>query len=176
MNNEISYRPDLPDFGVYLAWPAPGLGWVHPDDVGLAERWIPSPRVFERCRFDGEYYHLRYGEATIRVRPTMWTGVSEIDVQVGDQVELLSQFGRQDPCVAWVEDIHCLRAEGQIQYWLRRGQMTLPQSFQRSDFRPIALRHHLRTGYYIHQPPRFFPPADLELLKVESLSPSSEIS
>ncbi len=87
-------------------------------------------------------------------------------MQVGDRVELLSHFGQKDPGIAVIEEIHCGRAEGQIEYWLRHREMTLPQSFSRSDFRPLMLRHHLRTGYYIHQPPRFFPPADLELLKV----------
>ena len=169
MTTEVAYRPDLPDFGVYLHWPAAGLDWIHPDDISLAERWIPSPRVFQRVHYDGTYYHLEYGPSRLRVRPTMWTSVPRIDVQVGDQVELLSHFGQKDPCVATIEDIYCQRAEGQVEFWLRRGQMTLPQSFCRSDFRPLALRHHLRTGYYIHQPPRFFPPADLELLKVDSL-------
>lgn len=167
METPIAYRPDLPDYGMYLCWPMPGMEWVHPEDRELAERWIPSPRVFHRFLFDGTYYHLRYGAAVLRVRPTMWTSATDIDVSVGDRVELLSHFGQKDPCVATVEQMLCRRAEGQIEYWLRRGEMTLPQSFCRSDFRLLTLRHHLRTGYYIHQPPRFFPPADLELLKVD---------
>lgn len=167
MNTEVAYRPDLPDFGMYLHWPMPGVDWIHPDDIGLAEGLIPGPRVFQRFHFDGVYYHLQYGSSVLRVRPSMWTRAVDIDVAVGDRVELFSHFGQQDPCVATIEEIHCHRAEGHVEYWLRRREMTLPQSFCRSDFRPLALRHHLRTGYYIHQPPRFFPPADLELLKVD---------
>lgn len=167
MNNEVAYRPDLPDFGAYLRWPEPGLDWVHPEDLVLAEQWIPSPRVYRRFHYDGIYYHLAYGDDVLRVRPSLWTSVSAIDVAVGDRVELFSHFGQKDACVATIQDIHCLRAEGEVEYWLRRGQMTLTQSFCRSDFRPLKLRYHLRTGYYIHQPPRFFPPADLELLKVD---------
>lgn len=171
MSTEVVYRPDMPDYGVYLHWPMPGRDWIHPDDVDLAERWIPSPRVFQRFQYDGSYYHLRYGAETLRVLPTMWTTVSKVDVEVGDKIELLSHFGQKDPCVATIVDIFCPRAEGQIEFWLRRGEMTLPQSFARHDFRPLTLRHHLRTGYYIHQPPRFFPPADLELLKVDLSTP-----
>ncbi len=144
-----------------------GNRWIHPDDIQLAERLIPSRRVFCRADYDGLYYHLHYGDIVLRVQPTMWTAVGKIDVQVGDRVELLSQFGTKDPCIATVEDIHCDRAEGEVQYWLRKSEMTLPQAFVRSDFRLLTLRHHLRSGYYIHQPPRFFPPVDLELLKVE---------
>ena len=174
MSVEVAYRPDLPDFGVYLSWPMPGKDWIHPDDWPLAERWIPSSRVFQRVAYDGTWYHLLYGSQKLRVRPSMWTAVPAVDVQVGDQVELLSRFGQQDACVAWIDGITCSRADGPIDFWLRRGEMTLPQSFCRSDFRPLSLRHRLRTGYYIHQPPKFFPPADLELLKFDSLSPQIE--
>ncbi len=115
-------RPDLPDYGVYLQWPTQGVDWIHPDDVALAQRLIPSPRVFQRFLFDGQYYHLRYGTETLRVLPSMWTSVGRIDVQVGDRVELLSHFGQKDPGIAVIEEIHCGRAEGQIEYWLRHAR------------------------------------------------------
>jgi hypothetical protein len=166
---EVAYRPDLPDYGMYLQWPLAGTAWIHPEDVELAERWIPGPRVFRRFHYDGQYYHLQYGNQVMRLMPSMWTAAPKIDVQVGDQVELLSHFGQQDPGLATIQDIHCRRAEGQVEFWLRRGEMTLPQSFGRSDFRPITLRHHLRVGYYIHQPPKFFPPVDLEYLVLDEI-------
>ncbi len=114
MSIEVAYRPDLPDFGVYLHWPAAGLDWIHPDDLPVAERWIPSPRVFRRFHYDGNYYHLQYGDSTLRVQPTMWTSVPRIDVQVGDQVELLSQFGQKDPCIATIEDSSVQGRKGKL--------------------------------------------------------------
>ena len=60
--------PDMPDCGVYLAWPDDGTQWIHPDDIELATQWIPSNRVLRRHSYDGEYYRLQYGEQKIRVK------------------------------------------------------------------------------------------------------------
>jgi hypothetical protein len=165
-----SYRPDLPDFGVYIHWPAPGFSWIHPHDIALAAQLIPSRRVFQRVRFDDTYYHLRYGRKLIRVRPTLWTRMPMTDVLVGDRIELSSQFGRNDPGLACVVDVLANRQRDGFEYVLRRGEMVLPKSFRRDEFRLLSVRHRLRSGYYAHPAAQYSPPADLERLDVGDLS------
>lgn len=170
MAGQRFYRPDLPDFGVYAHWPAPGVSWIHPDDVSRVLNLIPSHRVFERVRFDGCYYHLRYGQHRLRVRPTMWTRVPNLDVRVGDQIELLSDLGRFEPGIARVVEVFANFRSGDFEFVARRGNMILPQRLRRENFRTLSVRHRLRSGYTIHQLPKFVPPADLELLDVGDLS------
>lgn len=164
-----SYRPDLPDFGVFAHWPATGIAWIHPHDIGTALRLIPSQRVFERLRFDGSYYHLRYGQHRLRVRPCLWTLVPVIDVRVGDRIELLSHFGRFEPGIATVSEVLANFNRGGLEFVARRGNMLLPQRLNRDQFRVLAPRHRLRSGHLTHQPPKFCPPADIELLNVGDL-------
>lgn len=166
---EVAYRPDMPDFGAYLIWPSTGVDWIHPDDLKLAERLIPSQRVFRRVKFDGLYYHLEYGPIQLRVKPTMWTGLPRCDALVGDRVELISHFGQYDPGIATIVDVHCNRAGDRLEFRLRRNEMTLPTVFSRSHFRVLSPRFLLRVGYYMHEPPAFSPPPDLDWLNVGEL-------
>lgn len=165
-----SYRPALPDFGVYTHWPSAGFSWIHPHDIALAGRLIPSRRVFQRVRFDDTYYHLRYGRKQIRVRPTLWTLMPPADVHVGDQVELRCNFQRNEPGLASVVEVLANRQLDGFDFILRRGQMILPRSFTRSDFHLLSVRHHLRSGYYEHPVAKYSPPVDLEKLDVGDLS------
>ncbi len=169
MSNVISYRPDLPDFGAYLFWPSDGVSWIHPHDIAVARQLLPSRRVFQRVRYDETYYHLHYGHHRIRVRPTMWTQLPACDVQVGDQVELLSLLGQEEPGIATVAEILANRGATGFEFRLRRTRMVLPKIFVREQFRLIRNRHRLRVGYYTHQSPRFVPPQDIELLNVGEL-------
>ena len=169
MLQDSSYRPALPDFGVYTHWPVQGCGWIHPHDIGTALRLIPSRRVFERLRFDGSYYYLRYGNHRLRVRPSMWLRVPEVDVRVGDRVELLSGFGRFDPGIATVTEVLFNSSRQSFEFVMRRGAMVLPQRLGREQFRLLSRRYRLRSSHVSQQPPRFCPPADIELLNVGDL-------
>ncbi len=46
-------RPELPDYGVFLRWPAAGTAWIHAEDRALVARWIPGNHVFRRESYDG---------------------------------------------------------------------------------------------------------------------------
>ncbi|MGN6543619.1 MAG: DUF6960 family protein [Aureliella sp.] len=164
------YRPDLPDFGVYSQWPAPGHSWIHPHDIAVASRLIPSGRVFERVRYDGTHYHLHYGRIRLRVRPSMWLRVPSPDVRVGDRVELLSHFGRFEPGIATVTEIFAKGEHAALEFFVRRRGMTLPQPLSRDQFRLVSVRHKLRSPTFFHPLPKFLPPADMELLNVGDLS------
>lgn len=167
---EISYRPDLPDWGVYLRWPEAGENWIHDEDRQTALALLPGRRVFRRSQWDGEYYWLHYGQTTIRVKPTMWVSVPSVDLEVGNQVEVLSLHGQNDPGVFFLSEILYSPRTGEIEFYVKRADVQIPRSFSRDDLRPIHVRHHLRTAYYQHAVPKSNLPDDLQLLDVgESL-------
>lgn len=167
---ETSYRPELPDWGVYLTWPMEGHSWIHPADLSLALRLIPSQRVFHRTRWDKTFYQLHYGELSIRVRPTLWVRVEEVDLQVGQQVELLARQGANDPGIFTVCDILFCPRKQVIEFSLSQRGMTLPRKFSREDIRPLRVVQHLRSGYYQHPPQTSQFPPDLDLLNVGELT------
>ena len=166
----ISYRPDLPDFGIYLRWPMDGDDWIHPDDLELARQLIPSRRVLSRQRWDGEYYHLHYGHWRLRVKPSMWLRVPDIDLEVGQQVELLSCHFRNDPAICRLTEILYCPVSQRFQFYLRGPALKLVKTFNRDDLRPLHVRHELREGYYQHPPTTAQLPQDLELLNVGDLT------
>lgn len=168
-HNDVSYRPDLPDWGVYFRWPDNGDEWICDADLKHAERLLPSLRVFKRDEWDGEFYHLRYGEITIRVRPSMWTSVPSVDIGVGQQVELLERHGENDPGIFRIHDIWYSLTKQECEFTLGRNDMPLAKRFSRKDLRPIFVQHHLRSGFYEHAQPKSNLPNDLERLDVGDL-------
>ena len=93
--------PTLPDFGIYNVWPEEGVQAVHPEDRDRIHAWVPSDHVFERFEFDGEYYHVRYGDrVSFRIKPVLWLQVPDEGLRLGDQVEVLSNNMQNDPLVA----------------------------------------------------------------------------
>jgi hypothetical protein len=165
-----SYRPALPDWGVYLRWPGNGEAWIHPQDIGLVRGLVPSRRVFRRSRWDGEFYHLHYGELRFRVRPSMWVRVPNIDLEVGQQVELLSSQQKNDPGIFRIAGILFVPARGEIEYALHGEELTLKRKFSRDDLRPLQVQHQLRAGFYEHPPATSNLPEDIELLDVGKLT------
>ena len=147
------YRPNMPDWGAFLRWPMDGVQWLHADDVDIAKRLLPSQRVFCRRKWDGEFYWLHYGQEVLRVRPAMWTQVPGVDLEVGQRVELLARLGKNDPGVFRIAEVLFDAAMGRVHFMLSRDVLTMERRFVREDLRPVAIKHHLRVGYYKHQPP-----------------------
>lgn len=165
-----SYRPELPDWGVYLTWPTDGQNWIHAADLSLALKLIPSRRVFHRTRWDETFYQLHYGELSIRVRPTMWVRVDAVDLQVGEQVEVLSREGVNDPGIFTVRDVLYCSHKRVVEFALSQRGMTLPKMYSRDDLQPLKVVHKLRSGFFQHAPQQSRLPTDLELLNVGNLT------
>ena len=165
-----SYRPELPDCGVYTHWPSSGTDWIHPADVATANALIPSRRIFERTHYDGTFYHLQYGDHHIRVRPTMWQPVRNLDVHIGDRVEILSDFGQSDPGIAQITDILADLRHDSVQFRLQQRDLLLPALFRRSQFRLLVPRFRLHESFYPHPPAHFRPPANIDMLIVDELT------
>ena len=166
----VSYRPELPDWGAYLRWPSNGDEWIHPQDIELVRRLIPSRRVFRRSQWDGEFYQLHYGETSFRVRPSMWVRVPDIDLEVEQQVELLSCQQQNDPGIYHIADIYFVPASGEIEYALQSDELRLKRKFRRDNLKPLYVKYQLRVGYYDHPPATASMPDDVELLDVGKLT------
>lgn len=168
--SHASYRPELPDWGVYLTWPTAGHHWIHPSDLSSALNLIPGRRVFHRTRWDRSFYQLHYGKLSIRVRPTLWVRVDAADLQVGQQVELLARHGANTPGIYSIRDIlYCPRKQS-VEYSLSQRGMTLPRIFAQEDLRPLRVVHPLRSGFFQHLPQTSKFPLDLDLLNVGELT------
>lgn len=125
-----------PTYGVYLRWPLDGCDWIHPEDVEIALRMIPSRRVFRREDLDDQYVLLSYGPQLIRVQPTMWTEVQSDGYEVGDQVEIRSQWGKREPAIATIQDILWNRDSQAIEYHLTSVDRELRSPYSVDEFQP----------------------------------------
>ena len=168
----LSYRPDLPDWGVFMHWPQEGDEWIHEEDRGLASEVLPSPRIWRRTEWDGRYYWMRYGNLTLRVKPSMWTEAPQCDLDVGQQVEVLAKSGENDPGIFRVKEIYLSTTTHECEFWLARDELVLEKPFRREDLKPTYVRYELRNGFYQHARPKSLPPEDLETLDVGSLEPT----
>ncbi len=164
-----SYRPDLPDWGAFLRPPASGVDWIHPDDMDQALPMIPSRRVFRRYRWDGEFYWFNYGDTQFRLRPCMWCRLPDVDLEVGQRVELLSHHQRHDAGIYHIAEIVVSRPQTALTFYLRRGALQIEKAFERSDLRPTEVRHALRIGTYPHPRPSCSLPPDYPWLDVGDL-------
>ena len=165
-----SYRPALPDWGVYMRWPSDDEEWIHPQDLDVVRQLVPSRRVFRRAAWDGEFYLLHYGDLSFRVRPSMWVRVPDIDLEVGQQVELLSRHQKNDPGIYRIAGIFFVPTTGEVEYALQNDELTLKRKFCRTDLQPLRVKHQLREGYYEHPPVKSNIPDDVELLDVGRLT------
>lgn len=94
-----------PKYGYFPWWPQDGDDWLHPDDVERARSMIPSSRIFRRDGSDREYLQLKYGDFTLRVRPTLWQEVLPEGFEIGDWVEVLSRGMRNEPRTGVIREI-----------------------------------------------------------------------
>lgn len=157
----------MPDCGVYLVWPSEGTAWIHPDDVELASKWIPSNRVLRRHSFDGEYYCLRYGEQVIRVKPTMWHRVVDEGFSVGDQVEVLGRFMEYEPCIGRIVEIRFDMKNNRILYAIESREMLMPRPLEASDLVQLSRKVVLRESNSAPPAARQAEVPDLEWLKLD---------
>ena len=136
-NFELGPLKRPPRFGVFLTWPAEGSDWVHPQDIERANEMIPSDRVFRREDLDEHYSILTYGSQTIRVRPSMWLEVETDGYEIGDTVEIKSNFGRQKPLIARIEEILWNKREQRIEYVLKQEGRILQKRSLADEFRMV---------------------------------------
>ncbi|MFM8325021.1 MAG: hypothetical protein ACKN9U_09180 [Pirellulaceae bacterium] len=140
-------RPELPDSVVVQVWPASGDSAFHPSDLELAKSWIPSSRVFLRTAFDGKYYHLSYGDQSLRMAPSLVTKVPMEDLQVGDRVEVLSLLLERDPVLAEIIEKRWDQEKQQIVYEIIHRQIPVERPYSRTELRLLTPRHPALTSH-----------------------------
>ena len=131
--------PDLrlPDrFGVYLRWPENGTDWIHPEDIELCLKLIPSNRIFQRHFFDATFNQLVYGDLSIRVKPSLWLEVDTDGYLIGDRVEIRSCMGKRRPAIAKIEETLYNHIKRKVEYVLSVNQQRVGGPFYVDDFQP----------------------------------------
>lgn len=143
----------FPQYGLFPRWPEEGQGWIHPADVSLVTRFIPSERVMRRDAFDGAFYHYRYGKHRFRLRPCLWLPVAAEGVDVDDEVETIGINGQRELFVGSVAGMYYVRRKGRLLYRLRRGDYVLPKLFLREHLRLLSQKERVRPGEIEHPTP-----------------------
>lgn len=149
------FWPQLPDYGCFPRWPADGQDWIHPDDVAIVRRCLPSERVVRRESFDGTYYHFSYGDVRFRLRPCLWLKVDAEGLDLGDCVETIGVGMERELFVAHVCGMHYVRRKGRILYRLRRGDRTVRRLYTADQLRLLDNKAKVRGGEIEHPVPRW---------------------
>ncbi|MEM6469606.1 MAG: hypothetical protein AAF802_08535 [Planctomycetota bacterium] len=145
--------PQLPDYGCFLRWPENGQSFIHADDVPVANRLLPSPRVFKRTAFDGTYYHYQYGQQQFRLRPTMWRSMRTDGIDIADQVETIGLGLERERFVADVWGMYFIERKGCILYRLRRAGRVVSKLYPASQLRLLNDKSSIRPGGTVYRPP-----------------------
>jgi hypothetical protein len=160
--------PPLPDMGVYLNWPEAGLEAIHPDDRELAQELIPSDRVFRRTSFDGIYYTVEYGNASFRIKPSLWLQLADEGFHIGDRVEVPSRMMQADPMIAVIAEMRYSAAQGAILYTLLHNEMPFPRGFTAPELLQLTQHAHLLPSDFPFPVPHHDPATDSEApLRIE---------
>jgi hypothetical protein len=127
-----------PKYGYFPWWPEDGNAWVHPEDVELARRMIPSGRVFRRDGQRGEFIIMHYGDVRLRVRRTLWVEVETEGLEIGDWVEVLSRGMLNEPRVGVVREMLWDEHAGALRYQISEiGGRPLETQFAREDLQRV---------------------------------------
>lgn len=155
--------PPLPDYGYFPRWPQDGDEFIHPDDRKIASSFIPGGRVLRREKFDGTYYHYRYGQTRLRLRPAMWRRIKHDGIDIGDQVETIGMVLERELFVATVWGMHYVARKGCILYRLRRGELAVPRLYSANNLRLLTHKERVGEPTYDHPPPKWEGQGDLPL-------------
>ncbi|WP_390895622.1 hypothetical protein [Stieleria tagensis] len=147
--------PQLPDYGCFLRWPENGQSFIHPDDVPIATRLIPSPRVLKRMSFDGTYYHYRYGSFRFRLRPAMWLSVRDDGIDIGDQVETTGLGFERERFVASVWGMYYVSRKGCILYRLQRVERVVTKLYSADQLRLLTNKATVRPATTHYRAPQW---------------------
>jgi hypothetical protein len=124
-------------FGIFPRWPENGTEWIHPDDVETLTALIPSNRIFLREWTGGPYSLLIYGDLTVRANPAMWEPVLEPEYRIGDEVEICSLMGKNEPGLAVIREMYWDPYLKCARYELEQHDIRLPHTFTGADLRPV---------------------------------------
>ncbi|EMI46322.1 DUF6960 family protein [Rhodopirellula sp. SWK7] len=143
----------FPQYGLIPRWPENGQEFIHPDDVRLVTRLIPSERVLRRDSFDGTHYQYHYGEFAFRLRPCMWLPISGEGLDIGDEVETIGTGMERELFVGVITGMYYVRRKGRILYRLRRGDQSQKRLYVKEHLRLLTDKQRVRPGEIKHPTP-----------------------
>lgn len=126
-----------PKYGYFPWWPEDGDAWIHPEDVEIARRMIPSDRVFRREGGAGPFVVLRYGDVRLRVMPKLWQEVAPEGFEIGDRVEVLPRGMRNTACTGTIREMLWDDAAKGLRYRLLVNGQALPDQFEQADLKHV---------------------------------------
>ncbi len=126
-----------PKYGYYPWWPENGDDWIHPEDINLARRLIPSMRIFRRDGELGPFVVLHYGIVQLRVQRTLWQEVESEGFEIGDWVEVLARSYRNTPRTAVIREVLWDGNSRRIHYQVSENDLPIPNLFTSEDLQHI---------------------------------------
>ncbi len=145
----------FPQYGLMPRWPENGDAFIHPDDVSLVSRLIPSERVLRRDSYDGTYYHYRYGDLSFRMRPCLWLPIEAEGLDLADEVETIGVGMERELFIGVVTGMYYVRRKGRILYRLSRGDQTIGRLYVREHLRLLTEKRRVRKGEIDHPTPKW---------------------
>jgi alpha-L-fucosidase len=134
---EVSMLKTDPKYGYFPRWPQDGDQWLHPEDIELARRLIPSMRIFQRDGTAGDLVLLHYGDLTLRARPALWQVVSWEGFDLGDWVEVLTRVMQNPPHTGTIREMLWDQRHRQMRYQLQINGQPSDRFFSADDLRHI---------------------------------------
>ncbi|MEN1678716.1 MAG: hypothetical protein AAGJ46_03935 [Planctomycetota bacterium] len=135
-----------PRYGHYPWWPEDGDGWLHPEDVELARRTLPSPRIWRTdgrilTKLDdaagGPFIVLHYGADRLRVRPRLWQEVPRPQFEIDDLVEVLPHGMQNDPVTGRVREVLWDDTKHRVIYQLDVADRLVETRYTKDDLKPV---------------------------------------
>lgn len=126
-----------PKYGYYPWWPEDGNDWLHPEDVELARRLIPSQRVFRRDGEQGPFVILHYGDLRLRVKRTLWQEVASEGYEIGDWIEVLARGHRNTPRTGVVREMVWDEYDCCLKYQITENEQPIPNEYSAADLRHV---------------------------------------
>ncbi len=141
-----------PKHGVCLWWSDRQPSWIHPEDEEMADAMVPGDRVFRRDECENYsdrelgYSQFEYGDMKFRALPAIWLELKTAGYELGDFVQIKSQYGKRESMVATISEIKWNRLHRRIEYVLTAGGRTTSRPFTADEFQPaIRLESHLNA-------------------------------
>lgn len=126
-----------PRYGHFPWWPEDGDDWLHPEDVALARRSIPSPRIWRREGDQADFALLQYGDLRLRVRPRLWQETPKPAFEIGDLVEVLPRGMHNDPTTGHIREVLWDDHTQQIHFQIKTASRLVETHYTADDLKLV---------------------------------------
>lgn len=142
--DEATNPPPLkspPRYGYYPNWPEDGDQWLHPEDVELARRVLPSRKIWRRAAEQGNFHgfhEIRHGDQRLRVKSVLWQEVAPPHFRIGDWIEVRTRLHTNEAHTGRVVDLEWDDYRKQIVYHIEENDQPIVNVYTADDLKPVA--------------------------------------